>query len=117
MKIRHNIGAAVAVCLTIFTAVSLAAPRAPRIQTGPDAEISFDGLHRVDRTVMDEAWAKPTLDLTGYSKLLLATGEFAYREVDDVVSHEGDVLQRELAAFDDFGEHRQLGVVAEMDLR
>lgn len=84
MKIRYNIGTAVAVCLATFTVVSLAAPRAPRIQTGPDAEISFDGLHRVDRTVMDEAWAKPTLDLTGYSKLLLATGGFAYREVDDV---------------------------------
>ncbi len=83
MKLRYSLGTIVAVCLATFTAGSLAAPRAPRIQTGPDAEVSFDGLHRVDRSVMDEAWAIPTLDLTGYSKLMLVRGGFAYREVDD----------------------------------
>ena len=83
MKIRYNIGIAVAVCLATFTAGSFAAPRAPRIQTGPDAEVSFDGLYRVERSVMDMAWAKPTLDLTGYSKLLLVGAGLAFREVED----------------------------------
>lgn len=83
MTMRNNIGIAAATCLAVFAAGSIAAPRAPRIQTGPDAEVSFDGLHRVDRTVMDVAWAMPTLDLTEYSKLMLVRGGFAYREVDD----------------------------------
>lgn len=80
----------IAACLAVFAMASSAAPRAPRIQTGPDAEVSFDGLHRVDRTVMDMAWAKPTLDLTGYSKLMLASGGLAYREVDEVGRYDRD---------------------------
>lgn len=81
---RCYIGIVTAVCVLTVAAGTQAAPRAPRVQTGPDAEVSFDGLHRVDRSVMDMAWAKPTLDLTSYSKLMLATGGFAYREVGDV---------------------------------
>ncbi len=41
---------------------------APRVQTGPDAELTFDGLHRVDKTRMDAARVKPDLDLTPYEK-------------------------------------------------
>ena len=80
---QSAIGIALALGLTIHGTTTLSAPRAPRIETGPDAEVSFDGLHRVQRSVMDEAWAKPDLDLTGYSKLMLVRGGFAYREVDD----------------------------------
>ena len=83
MGTHDNFRIAAAASLVMFAAASMAAPRAPRIQTGPDAEISFDGLHRVDRSVMDMAWAKPTLDLTGYSKLLLISGGLAFREVED----------------------------------
>ncbi len=77
------IGIALALGLTIHSATTLSAPRAPRIETGPDAEVSFDGLHRVQRSIMDEAWAVPDLDLTGYSKLMLGTAGISYREVDD----------------------------------
>ena len=81
MRTRYNV--MIVACLAAFAAASMAAPRAPRIQTGPDAEVSFDGLHRVDRTVMDMAWAKPTLDLTGYNKLMLVGAGLAFREVED----------------------------------
>ncbi len=80
---QFAIGIALALGLTIHSATTLSAPRAPRIETGPDAELSFDGLHRVQRSVMDEAWADPDLDLTGYSKLMLGTAGISYREVDD----------------------------------
>ncbi len=83
MKIRYVVGITATVCLAALSAASLAAPRAPRVQTGPDAEVSFDGLHRVDRSVMDMAWANPTLDLTAYNKLMLVRGGFAYRELDE----------------------------------
>ncbi len=84
MRTHSNIRIAAVACLAVFAAGSMAAPRAPRIQTGPDAEVSFDGLHRVDRSVMDMAWAKPTLDLTVYNKLMLISGGLAFRDVDEV---------------------------------
>ncbi len=83
MNNNLKVSMVLALCVSSYALTADAAPRAPRIQTGPDAEISFDGLHRVNRSVMDKAWAKPTLDLTQYSKLLLVSGGFAYREVDD----------------------------------
>ena len=83
MRTIRKAGTALTLCLSAYALTADAAPRAPRIQTGPDAEISYDGLHRVDRSVMDRAWAKPTLDLTQYSKLMLVSGGFAYREVDE----------------------------------
>jgi hypothetical protein len=56
---------------------------APRLQTGPDAEVTHDGLHRVDKTVMDAAWVKPDLDLSGYDRLILVGAGFSYRAVDN----------------------------------
>jgi hypothetical protein len=69
---------------TFCAATSLAAPRQPRLQTGPDAEITHDGLHRVDKSVMDAAWVKPDLDLRPYKKLLIANAGVAYRKLDPV---------------------------------
>ena len=55
----------------------------PRVQTGPDAEITADGLHRVDKSTMDAAWVKPDLDLRPYKKLMLKGAEIQYRQVDN----------------------------------
>jgi hypothetical protein len=54
----------------------------PRLQTGPDAEVTFDGLYRVDKSVMDAAWVRPDLDLSGYKKLMLASAGIQYKHVD-----------------------------------
>jgi len=43
----------------------------PSIQTGPDAEVSFDGLHKVDNSQADLAWATPDFDISGYTKIML----------------------------------------------
>ena len=53
----------------------------PTIQTGPDAEVSFDGLHKVDNTRVDIAWAVPDLDLSGYTKILPVNAGIEYRQV------------------------------------
>jgi hypothetical protein len=34
----------------------------PTVQSGPDAEVTYDGLYRVDNSVMKMAWVKPDLD-------------------------------------------------------
>lgn len=41
----------------------------PSIQTGPDAEVSYDGLNRISGARADDAWALADLDLSSYSKI------------------------------------------------
>lgn len=53
----------------------------PTIQTGPDAELSFDGLHKVDHSKADIAWARPDLDLSGYTKIMLEGPDIEYAMV------------------------------------
>src|SRR5688572_31863994 len=61
-QIRALVGVA-ALAISLYAG---AAPKQPRIETGPNAEVTHDGLVRVDRSVVDAAWVKPTLDLTPY---------------------------------------------------
>ena len=53
----------------------------PSIQTGPDAEMTFDGLVRIDNSRFSAAWIDPDIDLTQYSKLLPGGAEFQFRNV------------------------------------
>jgi hypothetical protein len=53
----------------------------PSIQTGPDAETTFDGLVRIDNSRFSAAWIDPDIDLTQYSKLLPGGAEFQFRNV------------------------------------
>ena len=53
---------------------------APTIQTGPDAEVTFDGLHRVDNSQAEFAWARPDFDISGYTKILPVSSGFEYRK-------------------------------------
>lgn len=52
-------------------ALSVACETTPTIQTGPNAEVSFDGLHKVENSQADLAWARPDFDLSGYTKIML----------------------------------------------
>jgi hypothetical protein len=47
----------------------------------PDAEVTYDGLHRVSRSRMQNAWAKPDLSLAGYDRILPTPAELQYRAV------------------------------------
>ena len=53
----------------------------PSIQTGPDAELSFDGLNKVDNSQADVAWARPDFDLSGYTKIMPVNAGIEYRPV------------------------------------
>lgn len=50
----------------------------PTIQTGPDAEVTFDGLHKVDNSRADLAWARPDFDISSYTKVMFVGGGIAY---------------------------------------
>jgi hypothetical protein len=68
--------------ILMVSIISLAAcTTTPSVQVGAEAEISFDGLHRVDNSKMKYAWVKPDLDLSGYNKLRLVAAGVEYRSV------------------------------------
>jgi hypothetical protein len=67
----------------LFTAVAAVAAAAPRIQTGPGAEVTEDGLHRIDGGTFAYAWAKPGIDLSAYDRVLLLPVELGFRDVKD----------------------------------
>ena len=55
----------------------------PTIQAGPNAEVSYDGLHKVDNSKADEAWARTDIDLSGYTKLWPLGFGVEYRQVKE----------------------------------
>jgi len=54
----------------------------PTIQLGPEAEITYDGLHRVNNSKSQVVYVKPDIDLSRYNKLLLEGLGIQYRPVD-----------------------------------
>ena len=77
----HAVVAGIAIACAVLVAVDAAGK--PRLETGPDAEVTHDGLHRVDRTAMDAAWVKPDLDLSPYDKLMVVAGGMSFKPVDN----------------------------------
>jgi hypothetical protein len=55
----------------------------PTIQTGPDAEVTYDGLHEVENNQADEAWARPGIDLAAYTKIMLQGAGIEYAPADN----------------------------------
>ncbi len=53
----------------------------PALQTGPDAERTFDGLVRVDNSRFRNAWADPEVDFSQYNKVLPGGARFEFRAV------------------------------------
>jgi hypothetical protein len=66
------------------TALTACSTTAPTIQTGPDAEVTFDGLNRVDNSQADIAWARPDFDISHYTKLMLVGAGVQYREAKNL---------------------------------
>jgi len=58
----------------------------PTVQTGPNAEVSFDGLHRIDNSAFTDAWADPDADWARYNQLLPGKAFFEYRAVKKTVA-------------------------------
>lgn len=68
----------------VMAAISVACTSAsPTIQTGPEAELSYDGLHKVDNSQADMAWARPDIDLSGYTKILPVSAGITYVQADN----------------------------------
>ena len=55
----------------------------PVLATGPDADVTEEGLHRVHPSIMEAAWVRPDLDLSGYTRILLMPTAVQFRDVDE----------------------------------
>ncbi len=65
--------------LASLVATLACAPIQPEIETGPDAEVTHDGLHRVRRSrQFQRAWIKPDANLASYSKFLTINAGIHY---------------------------------------
>jgi hypothetical protein len=68
--------------LPLFLVVACATTSPPQLQTGNEAEVTFDGLKRVDNTIMDSVWARPDIDLRGINKVMFVPIGVSYRDVE-----------------------------------
>ena len=53
----------------------------PAIQTGPNAETTFDGLVRIENARFSGAWVDPDVDLEQYNKIIPGGVDFQFRSV------------------------------------
>ena len=69
--------------LLTFAAVVIAgcSSAPPTIQEGPNAEVSYDGLHAIDNSIFKAAWADPDIDFSRYDKYMPGGAFFEYRAV------------------------------------
>ena len=67
------------ILLSLFVVACTSAP--PALQTGPDAERTFDGLVRVDNSRFQDAWADPEVDFRQYNKVMPGGARFEFRAV------------------------------------
>ena len=77
-KLKSGVGrSAIFVVAAVLISGCTSAP--PTIDTSPDAEVTFDGLYPVKGGRMDEAWARPDVDLSTYSKIMLEGAGVEFR--------------------------------------
>ena len=53
----------------------------PTIQEGPNAEVSYDGLHAIDNSRFKLAWADPDIDFSKYDKIMPGGAFLEFRAV------------------------------------
>jgi hypothetical protein len=62
------------------------ATKEPSLQQGADAEITFDGLVRIDNGRFRDSWADPDVDFSRYNKIMVGKAVFEFRAVKDTGS-------------------------------
>ena len=57
------------------------ATKEPVLQQGPEAEVTFDGLVRIDHGKFKDSWADPDIDFSRYTKFMTGDAVFEFRAV------------------------------------
>ncbi len=78
---RHTLLLGLIGVLAATTALSCAPGPAsqPQMETGPDAEVTPDGLHRLHHSGFQLAWVKPDVVFADYDSIMLTTPQVAYK--------------------------------------
>ncbi len=85
--------------LTALLFIVACSSATPTIQQGPDAEVTFDGLHKVDNARFAQAWADPDVDYSAYNKIMPGEAFFEFRAVKKT---SGAPMQRTINDEDEF---------------
>jgi hypothetical protein len=70
------------------------------IDAGPEAQISYDGLDRVDSSRVENFWARPDIDYASYTKIVLADPEIEFRDPGRADSSGGSTKEFPLSEAD-----------------
>jgi hypothetical protein len=71
---RNLVGLAI-----VFLSMVGCASQPASLDMSPDADVTFDGLREVKHSAADKAWAKPGVQLSGYSKIMIQGAGIEYR--------------------------------------
>jgi len=82
------------VTLILLAGLPMLAHAQPLLATGPEAEITVDGLHRVAPSIMDAAWVVPNLNLTRYNELYLRPTGVSFRAVAGAANRAGRRIEQ-----------------------
>jgi uncharacterized protein DUF3313 len=69
------------------------------LNTSADAERSYDGLYPFEHTVVDRAWARADIDLSGYTKIKLEGTGIQYRATSSAANSGLAAAQRSVTSF------------------
>ncbi|WP_101757197.1 DUF3313 family protein [Oceanicoccus sp. KOV_DT_Chl] len=106
MTINNRVTLAIVAVAAILSACSMPAA----LQTGADAEVSYDGLTKVDHTVLDDVWMRADADLSQYDQVIFQTAEVSYKPVRSVSSIRSDQSEFPM---DDKQKERFLSIATE----
>ncbi len=86
----------------------------PTIQSGPDAETTFDGLVRIDHSRFAGAWIDPDIDLTQYDKILPGGAAFEFRNVQKMSASQARRSNEREFWISDSNKQRLIDTVSEV---
>ena len=103
---RSNLSSAIlstAASLTLLCQFGVSAAQ-PIFAIGDDADVTEEGLHRIDPAIMEAAWVRPDFDLSGYTRILLMPTAVQFR---DVPERSSDARTRAMTEFFPVEDDRQ----------
>ena len=103
--------------ICLFTATAIGCTSTPTFQTGEDAEVTFDGLTRMEGTIMDAVWARTDIDLTGYRKVMFEGVGVEYREVSGPYSGREGTSTSRRSSQSEFQLHPNTRALFEEEIR
>jgi len=86
----------------------------PQVQTGPNAEVTYDGLVRVDNSVFQYAWIDPEVDLSVYDKIAFGKAEFEFRAVKSTSGSRASYSSRSEFQISEANQQKLIDTVGEI---